>query len=236
MQKQAKTLIVLLALLFIGVHCDAQKVTQFNSWWYYNGNHTVSDKVSIQTLYAWCRSDFVREWLESNLKIGINYDYNRTIEFGTGYNWIVLFPYGKQPIPEKRTEHRLVEQLSVKQKVLNFALKHTYKLEQRFSTTGMRQRVRYQIAVKYPLIKSKSGQSKLGAKLSNELMLNIGKSNQGHFFGQNRLYCGFDIPFENSITLSPGYMNQYIVKGNGQIENNYTLMMGLTYNFDFRKK
>lgn len=231
-----KRFVILIFLLGGYISAHAQKADQFNSWWYYYGQHTISNKISVQTLYSWCRSDFVKNWQQSIFRTGINYHYEKSIEFGVGYDWVILFPYGEQPVSEKRTEHRIFEQLVLKQKISDLSVKHTFRLEQRFFAIGMRQRARYQFSVKHPLIKSESDRSLLDIKFSNELLLNVEQSSHGYYFGQNRLYIGVDIPVKNELTISSGYMNQYIRQGSGQVENNHTLMMGLTYNLDFRKR
>lgn len=40
---------------------NAQTATQFNSWWTYSGNHRVSEKFSLYTLYSFRRNDFVKK-------------------------------------------------------------------------------------------------------------------------------------------------------------------------------
>ncbi len=230
-----KPLICTLLFLMFALFGYGQKASQFNSWIYYYGKHKIGDKVKAQTMYCYCRNDFVKYWQQSLLRTGLHYDLHKYVELGAGYDWIILFPYGEQPVKQKRIEHRVFEHLVIKHSIAEFNISHTYRIEQRFFPARRSQRARYQFTVKYPLMKKEGGLTGMDLRLSNEVLLNIGKSNNGQYFGQNRFWLSLNFPFTNGLSVSPGYMNQYIVKGSGQVENNHTLMMGVVYGFDFRR-
>ncbi|MDX8553558.1 DUF2490 domain-containing protein [Tenacibaculum sp. 1B UA] len=228
-----KTLIVVLVFTFFSA--NAQKVDQFNSWWYYSGKYRLTEKFNIETLYSWSRHNFVKNWQQSKLRLGGSYDYLKNVSFGVGYEWVVLFPYGAHPVSEKRTEHRVYEYFNLKNKIKTVAVNYGMLLEQRIMKDRIRHRLRLILGVKVPLIQTE-GKTKLGLSLSNQVFLDIDKYANNNHFGQNRIYGAFNIPINNTFTLSLGYMNQYIIIKDNRIENDHTLMVKLSHKIDFRKK
>lgn len=229
-----KCLIIIILFLF-SINSNAQKVDQFNSWWYYSGKYTVAKKLNIQTLYAWSRHDFIKNWQQSKLKFGVNYNYSKNFSFGGGYEWIVLFPYGEHPIAEKRTEHRIYEQFEIKTKLNNISIKFCVLQEQRIFKTKVNHRTRIKILTKMPIFRSEDGETKLSLSIFNQVFLNVEKNTNNNHFNQNRIYGGLDFPCNKSLTLSLGYMNQYLVINSNRIENNHTLMIGLFHKLSFVK-
>ena len=217
-------------------NAKAQKADQFNSWWYYSGKYKVAEKVNIETLYSWSRHNFIKEWQQSKLRLGGSYDYLKNISFGAGYEWVVLFPYGAHPVPEKRPEHRIYEYFTIKNKIKKVSVNYGMLLEQRIMEDKTRHRLRLIFGAKIPIIRSKEGETKLGVSLSNQVFLDIDKYANNKNFSQNRIYGAFDIPLNNVFTLSLGYMNQYIIIKENRIENDHTLMVKLSHKVDFQKK
>ena len=215
---------------------QAQQVNQFNSWWIYSGNLELADNCDIHISYTWSRSDFIKNWQLSKLQLGVNYHYLKQVSFGLGYDWIILFPYGEQPIAQERVEHRPYEQFEIKTIIKSISFKYRTRLEQRLINNSIRNRIRFRMAGKIPLFQqSKYRWPKLYLLLSNEIMLHFGKPAKGHLFDQNRLYAGINISINPSISLSPAYMNQYLVKRDSRIENNHTLVFMLTHKMSFRR-
>lgn len=223
-----------LCLAILGV--KAQKANQFNSWWYYSGKYRLSEKVEIGTLLSWARHDFIKNWQQSNVRIGGNYAILKKVSFGTGYEWVVLFPYGAHPAPKKRPEHRIYEQIAVNNNLNSISVSTSALLEHRIRKDITRHRLRVRLGVKTPIIRSDDGITKLGVSFFNEFFFNLDKYANGNYYGQNRLYTGFDIPISTSFNLGLGYLNQYISINENRKENNHTLMVGLFHKIDFRKR
>ncbi|AUP78323.1 DUF2490 domain-containing protein [Flavivirga eckloniae] len=231
-----KKLIIMTLFVFTCLVAKAQKADQFNSWWYYSGKYRLTEKFNIQTLYSWSRHDFIKKWQQSKLRLGASYDYLKNISFGAGYEWVVLFPYGAHPVPEKRTEHRIYEQFSIKSKIKTVSVSYGMLLEHRIMENRTRHRLRLIFGAKMPIIRSKEGETKLGVSFFNQVFLDIDKYANGNHFRQNRVYGAFDIPINKALTTSLGYMNQYIIINDNRIENDHTLMVGFFHKLDLRKK
>ncbi|MEE4001008.1 DUF2490 domain-containing protein [Tenacibaculum sp. FZY0031] len=222
--------------LFIVFKSNAQKADQLNSWWYYSGKYQLTEKFNIETLYSWSRHNFVKDWQQSKLRLGTSYDHLKNISFGAGYEWVVLFPYGAHPVPKKRIEHRIYEYFTIKNKIKKVSVNYGMLLEQRIMKDKTRHRLRLVFGAKIPIIRSKEGETKLSISFFNQVFLDIDKYTNNKNFSQNRAYGAFDIPLNNALTLSTGYMNQYIIIKENRIENNHTFMVKLSHKIDFRTK
>ncbi|WP_062052872.1 DUF2490 domain-containing protein [Aquimarina longa] len=226
-QKSSFKYIAFFAFLLSIIHCKAQKADQFNSWWYYSGEYTINDKIMIRPLYAWSRNEFIKNWQQSKLSVGVHYIEIKNVRFGAGYEWIILFPYGAHPIPEKRTEHRIFESIEVKNKIGKVKVGYKAMLEQRIFKDKTTHRVRMKIGVKIPISQSE----KINLLAFNSIFLNIGNVKNQNYFNQNRAFIGIETTLTKSTSFSLGYMNQYLVINPNRIENNHTLMVGLNHKF-----
>lgn len=251
--KMKNKYIVLLLLCFTILstqNAEAQVVNQFNSWWMYFGNHRINDKLSLHTEYQFRRSDFAKDWQQSLARIGLDYHFNKAMATA-GYGWIVSFPYGEQPIAVEFTEHRIWEQLILKQDVGKLSFQHRYRLEQRFLENAsldamgekqvdgfkFKQRARYRFLVTLPLSKPKMEDNTLFLSIYDEVFLGFGENSGINILDQNRLYFALGWRFDKDFNIQLGYLKHYVVKSDGvRRENNNTLQLGVTYNLDFNPK
>jgi hypothetical protein len=232
-----------------GLH--AQKVSQFNSWWMYFGNHSLTEKLGLHTEYQFRRSDFASEWQTSLMRVGLDYHLPNKSMATAGYGWIVNFPYGEQPIAVKYTEHRIWEQFVIQQQVHRFYFHHRYRLEQRFlenvslDSNGQpvkdgyrfRQRARYRLLVTVPVSRKQLEDNTLFVAAYDEVFLGFGKGIQRNILDQNRLFFALGWRFDKDFNVQLGYLNHYVIKGDGlHQENNHTLQAGITYNLTGKPK
>ncbi|WP_338395068.1 DUF2490 domain-containing protein [Fulvitalea axinellae] len=218
-----------------------QTVDQFNSWWFYSGKYILSDHYSMRTLYAWSRHDFVNVWQQSKLRMGIERRISRNFNAGAGYEWVVLFPYGEHPVPEKRTEHRVYEEITFKTKQGRFGLNTGILLEHRFMERNRRDRLRFKVGANFPWLRLKSGKNEsgsqsLGIVCYNQFFINLGSAAKNVTLGQNRIYIGLDFQIIKGVKLGLGYMNQLIRIKENKAENNHTIVVGFSHKMDFTKK
>lgn len=231
----------LLALTFciISLAGSSQTSNHLNSWWTYSGNHRVSAKNSIHTLYSLRRNGPISNWQQSLLRLGLNHEATDNFTFTLGYDWVVSFPYGEQPIPQKITEHRITTQAVVRNKISNVLIKHRYRFEQRYigsTNTQSRQRLRYRLILDIPLKGKVIDNRSFFLSLFNETFINVGNRVENHIFDQNWVYGGLGYKIDGSSSIKIGYMNQYIVKGdNNHRENNHTIQASISKNFNFLK-
>lgn len=227
-----------------------QTTNNNNGWFMYFGDHKLSEKWGVHLEAQWRRNEFILKPQQLLLRIGINYHFNTTAFATLGYCFVDTYPYGAFAVKTTFPEHRLWEQVQIKNQVGHFEIVTRFRLEQRWldlpvlvdgkyepgpSVYQNRFRVlsRFSIPFKGQTITDKS----LYATVYDELMVSFGKNVGYNIFDQNRAYIalGYKIPKVGRLEI--GYMNQIILKSDGvKVENNHTLQVGLISNIDFYKK
>ena len=227
---------------------------QSHGWIMYFGNHKLNEHWGLHTEYQWRRAgreesaNVFQDWQQSLLRIGVDcYAKNQT-QWTAGYGWIKTFEYGDQPVNHPFNEHRIWEQLIIKNKVGRVDIQHRYRLEQRFieqykltsidnfEQNGFvfRNRLRYRLMATVPLSKKELSDNTLFLSVYDEPFLGFGKGIGKNILDQNRLYAALGWRFNKNFNVQLGYLNQYVVKADGiNAERNHTLQLGLTYNLDF---
>lgn len=210
---------------------------QVHGWLVYQGNHHLSNKFDLHTEYQWRRADGFADWQQSLARVGLDYKLNTNCSFSGGYAWVLSYPYGSQPIPSQTIEHRLWQQVILKQPIGNFQVQHRYRLEQRWIDTQFKQRMRYRAQVLIPLQKSfvdkKQG---LFMNVNDEVFLGFGKGIGKNILDQNRFIGAVGYQFNKDFQIQMGYLNQFVIKTDGlHMERNHTLWTSVAYNFDFSK-
>ena len=235
----------ILSLLIIcwSMQSFAQKKVdnQFNSWTTYSGNHKIGNQYSIHTLYSLRKNEFLKNWQQSLLRIGLNYQLNDHFILTAGYDWVENFSYGKQPIAEQTTEQRIFEQIVIKNSIGRVVIEQLYKLEQRFIGNGDNKdfegRFRYNVSFNIPLNHNNLTDKTWFISGFNEIFINLGQVQNNYYFNQNWTYLGLGYKVDNTLAFKVGYMNQYFPKADGlNVEKNHTLMLNAIYNMDFTKK
>ena len=244
-------LLCLFGVMHITVIAQPIIDNQFNSWYMYFGNHRITDKWGLHTEYQWRRSGIIQNWQQSLLRVGADFSVTYNLTLTTGYGWIVSYPYGEQPIAQTTTEHRIWQQLILKQQVWRLYFNHRFRVEQRFiedwqaNAAGVqelnrfkyRNRGRYRFMVSIPLSRKELVNNTLFLAIYEEIFLGFGKGLGINILHQNRLYAALGWKFSPKLNIQLGYLNQYIIKSDGlKHERNHTFQLSCTYNFDFRKK
>lgn len=227
------------------------KNTNFNGWYMYFGNHRLSNKWSLHTEYQWRRNEWIQNWQQSLARIGIDYRINDQAIITLGYGNIITYPYGEQPVLTTFNEHRIWQTLLLTNKSGRFNFSHRYRLEQRFSdkykndTNGnivfekvnYTNRMRYLFSVVVPINKKTVEKDAVFLRFYEEAFVSFGKNVGKNIFDQNRLYIALGYQLLPTTNIQLGYLNHLVFKTDGiHYENNHTLQISLTHNFDFRKK
>ncbi|WP_155800832.1 DUF2490 domain-containing protein [Pontibacter sp. BAB1700] len=233
-------------LLWLSAPAQAQseRVKDFNSngWYMYFGDHKLNDKWGLHTEVQWRRHNILKDPQQLLIRTGINYDLTPSAMFTLGYAYIETHPYGDFPAAGTFPEHRIYQQLQLKNSVSRVGLMHRYRLEQRWikpagaETTTYLNRARYMLKATLPLIGTsiEAGEPFLAAY--DEIFVGFGNNIQRNIFDQNRAYAALGYKFSNAATLELGYLNQIVQKANGTVfEHNHTLQVSLFYNLDFSK-
>lgn len=225
-------------------------------WYMYFGDHKISKKWSIHTEYQWRRDELIVHWQQSLARVGINYQFHEQIILTLGYAMIETFPYGEIPIASLGyafPEHRIYEQVLIKNNIGRFNLSHRYRLEQRWlgqltagqgrTITGWRDvhRLRYQFRVALALKGNTIDPKEFYLAMYDEIFVGFGSKIKQNVFDQNRLYGALGYKVSKPMSIELGYLNQIVQHGNtynstNVFEYNNGLQVAITYNLDFTPK
>ncbi len=250
-------LVVCLGCFQIALGQNNRLNTNNNIGWYnYFGTFKVTEKYGIHTEYQWRRNNYITDWQQSLLRVGLNYNLNPRVLFRVGYAWIETYPYGDIPLNglgRDFTEHRIFEmvQLSHKEGIVDFS--HRFMLEQRFVgrytsaneatedefplLNRMRYMVRLQIPLKGKEIKDKTPY----IALYDEVFIGFGKNVNANVFDQNRIGILLGYRYNKNLRMEVGYLNQTLqygrqISGQNVFQNNNGFIINTNFNFDLTTK
>ena len=220
------------------------------SWIQYTGTHKITKTTNLMTEYQWRRADGFQHWQQSLLRLGTEYVINPKISVMVGYGWIKTFPYGTQPVLHDFNEHRVFEQVNLKDNIGRFEVQHRYRIEQRFieqyakNSSGevvqvdpvFRNRIRYRAMVMVPLSRKEMTDNTLFLNVNDELFVGIGEGIAKNPIDQNRFIAALGWRFNAQTNVQVGYLNQFVIKSNAtDMERNHSLWVSLVYNLDCTK-
>lgn len=221
---------------------------QFHAWALYTGTHKITNKVNFMTEYQWRRADGFQHWQQSLLRLGTEYVINPKISVMVGYGWFKTFPYGAQPVLYEFNEHRIFEQMNLKDRIGRFEIQHRYRIEQRFleqyaiNSSGevvqmdpvFRNRIRYRAMMMVPLSHKEMVDNTLFLNVNDELFVGIGEGIAKNPIDQNRFIAALGWRFNAQTNVQVGYLNQFVIKSNAtDMERNHSLWISMFYNLDF---
>lgn len=182
----------------------------------------ITPKLSLHAEYQWRREDWVDNWQQSLLRLGVNYKIHPQVTLHAGYGWILTYPYGDitlAAVPRTFTEHRAYEQAVVTTPVGKATLSHRFRLEQRWLAryTDLHQeapqswtylnRIRYMPRLDVPLT------DKVYAAGYDEVFIGFGKNVGENVFDQNRASILVGYKFGKAFRAEAGYLNQIVQLG-----------------------
>lgn len=197
---------------------------QWGTWYRYFGKYRISEKVSILTEVQLRYYERTKNFNELVLRGAGNYEFTNNISARIGYAYLSTDDsFEEFPGETNIKEHRIFEQVLLKNQIWEIHLEHRYTLEQRFlefdDRTDTQHRARYRLQLTVPLTDI------FFLNLSEEVMLNL----QGEIFNQNRLYAGLGVHVTNNLSVEAGFLKTHFAT------NSYErLLLGVAYNPDLR--
>lgn len=224
-----KYLFIFFGALSFNVHAQNDRLNDFNNINWVQSINTVrlNKKWSLHLEYQWRRTNGLKDWQQSLLRVGANHKLNENITAQVGYGWIETFPYGDFPIATAGTfpEHRIYEQITFRQPVKKFIFSHRFRIEQRWlgrvkPNTGSNReiedwfllhRFRYQFRTQYPFWVK--GDMQLYGVAADEILIGAGNNLGTNIFDQNRIFLLLGFKLNKKITIEGGYFNQTLQQG-----------------------
>jgi hypothetical protein len=221
---------------------ERRTADQAHAWFTYAGEHPLrrGSPTALHLEAQVRRSELGLEWQQLLLRAGITRALGGGVRAGAGYGHITTHSYGELPSAADFPEHRAWQQLSLGHGVGRAAMAHRYRLEQRWvGITGSdaadpervtewryTNRARYMARGTLPVRREVRGAPYLFA--ANEVFVSFGENVQMNRMDQNRLMLGVGRPLSPALRVELGYLNQYVVKGNGRdFERNHTVQITL---------
>ena len=218
----------LLLALFFTISNFAQEIgdDEFGAWYMYFGTNKISEKLSIHTESQFRYFEETKNFNQLLLRTGLNYHINPNAIATIGYGYISTDGTFEVIADEIRVkEHRIFQQLILKNKVGQVKFEHRYRFEQRFIDFGDRNdtqhRARYRLQVTLPLTDI------FFLNFYDEIFLNL----QDDVYGQNRLYATLGIHVTENLSVQAGYLKNHFPTANFD-----RIQIGVFFNTDLRKK
>lgn len=217
-------------------------------WLSYSGDNKINSRIGIHSEVQ-LRSFFMPHAMQSVLtRAGLNYYIKPYAMATAGYGYIYSIPSSDEVSGSELSEHRIWQQLLLRQKHTNIFMDHRYRLEQRFinnlttHTSQLDHRLRYRFQALFPLYSIDPHLRHWFLAFNNEVMINL-KKETSRLFDRNRLFAGIGYQVSPKMNFQLGYLNQYAqVPGNSKPHIDHVLLLGVSYNMDdlmqsfYRKK
>lgn len=181
--------------------------SNLGNWLLYIGNKKINQKWNIHNEVQYRNYNAIGDLEQLLLRTGLGYNLtenNNNILLGYGY--ILSENYlGNSDGKVTINEHRIFQQFITKQSVGKLKLSHRYRFEQRFIEDDFKLRLRYFLALNFPLGKKEMVPNTFYLSAYNEIFLNT----ESAVFDRNRLYGGLGYKLNDNIKFEMGYMNQF---------------------------
>ncbi len=239
-----KRILLLLSLVWSGLytHVTAQNTRLNDSnrigWWANFATFKLNNKWSIHGEYQWRRENFVTDWQQGLLRVGVNHQLHAKAQLRVGYAWAETFNYGDFPINSLGrdfTEHRTYQMLTLTDKpgILDFS--HRFMLEQRwigrYTSPEVQKedeyfyvnRLRYMFRIQCPLKGKTIDDKEFYAAAYDEIFIGFGKNVNENVFDQNRIGLLIGYRLNKKWRIEGGFLNQIV-----QLPREITLPGGST--------
>lgn len=251
-----KKIIVFISIILL---CFSDTMAQNNrlniqeniGWYNYFGTFNVNKNFSIHSEYQFRRANYITDWQQSLLRLGINYNPINGVQIRMGYGWIETFNYGDIPLNsmgKQYTEHRLFQMLQLSNKIERFELSHRFMLEQRwvgrYSSASLNRedeypylnRLRYMFRVQTALKGKEIIDKTPYFAMYDEIFMGFGKNVNQNVFDQNRIALLLGYRYNRSFRIEAGYINQTVqfgrlVNGQNVFQYNNGIILNTYLNF-----
>ena len=232
------------------LQAQKQVIHQSQYWIRYYGKYNLSSSWDINLEIEdrrFFKNNRQANWVLPRVTVGR--------KLGAGWSAGVGFTYynssnpadPSDPVAVTIPELRPHEELSYNQKIKNLTISNRFKLEERWTqnTSGNKLtkgykftgRFRYQFQLQYPIVKRGASGRSLDAKVSDEILLNLGHSIVQNTFDQNRTYIALNYGLSHSFQVELGYMNYFQERSSGtQYYDRDIARLTIYHNINFYKK
>jgi hypothetical protein len=208
---------ILVMALFVTLKAAAQ-TDGLGTWNVVTGKVTFSKRWNGYAEAQLRSQKFVHDFSYYEYKggIGYNFPFNGSLLVAMGH-YVTYQPDGDFKDPKQNDEFRIWEQFVLNNNIGVLKLEHRYRIEQRFTSSGYRNRFRYRLNVLLPFHHKVIEAKTWYASVFNEVFV----TNEGPYFEQNRIFGGLGYQFNNRFTVLGGFINRFDNSGTSQTWKNY---------------
>jgi hypothetical protein len=213
-----------------------------HAWLMYFSDARLSKRWGVHTEVQLRRSELGGSSQQNFVRVGGNYYVSPRLMLTAGYAYALTYPYGDYPVASRFPEHRIYQQVLLRDALGRVQFAHRYRLEQRWlrlpgaENYTYLNRTRYQLRMTVPLGSSGQLQPRVPYLAAyDEVFVHFGRNVARNTFDQNRAYMALGYQVSKATSLEAGYLHQLVQQGNGTVfEHNHTLQFTLNFNPDFR--
>lgn len=191
-------------LLLINMVAQAQ--SDLGSWNIFSAKASITEKWGV-FLEGQVRSlKLYRNFHYHEFKGGVNYAIDKNFSLAVaGGKYDTYQAGGDFVTPRASDEFRLFEQLTMSQYLQHIKFEHRYRVEQRFTQNGYRNRFRYRLQAVVPLKASKVTAKTFYLSTSGEVFF----TDTPAYFERLRFYLGAGYQFTSSFGMQAGFLHQF---------------------------
>jgi len=209
-----------------------------NAWLMFLSDTRLSKRWGIHAEAQVLRSRSSALGCQNVFRVGANYYVVDNLLLTGGYAYSQSALDGGLP---GAPEHRLYQQLLLRDTKSRVQLQHRYRLEERWVQVQPNQqftylnRMRYQLRLALPLIGKKLTEGVPYAVGSDEIFLGFGRNENKRLLQQNRAYLGLGYQITKATAVELGYLNQLVLpRQESRFEVNENVQFSLCFNPDLR--
>ena len=200
------TIIIFLGLSTLApVYGQTKAEKDLGSWFLFFNQHQLSDPWSVLSEVQHRSYSFGTNFNQLLLRSTLNYKVSDAVSFGAGYG-LIPTDSSYEAIEDESLayEHRIHQQLIMRQKFAGLTWIHRYRLEQRFLEDAqgdyqLAHRARYMARIDFNLNKEWT------LSVFDEVFLNLQKPT----FSQNRLYLGMGYQATPQLNVQVGFLKNH---------------------------
>jgi hypothetical protein len=176
------------------------------SWNIANARMQLSKRWSVWGELQLRSLQFYNQFHYHETKGGVQYNIGEANSALVGFGrYITYSPGGNFEQPLLNDELRTWMQFSMGNRFGRLRVEHRYRIEQRWTSAGYRNRFRYRLSLTLPINKTKMEAGTLYAAGWNEIFL----TNLEPHFERNRFFIGLGYDVSDPFTIQAGFLNQY---------------------------
>ena len=220
----------MLALLFCSI--GKTQTPGLGTWNVLNAELSISDKWKLFTELQLRSQKFYGHFSYHEIKGGVSYDVTDKASALIGVGQYVTYdPTGNFKSPVSNSEFRMWEQFTLTNNLDRLKLEHRYRAEQRFTSSGYRNRFRYRLNAIVPINKPKVEAKTFYVTAFDEIFL----TDKQPYFERNRFFTGSGYTFNDLFTIQGGWLRQFDFRSNLTSTTKDYLQVSTLFDFETHK-